>query len=454
MNPQNKYLKYKYKYLNLKNLYGGMIDNDGTNVEILVKNVITGQIIDRFNAPQNQDHTFNSTIIQDIFRDKNYGYDYVIMIENRRIYSNLYRLELEEFINIPLNTLSIVRIIFTDTGDNNILFDINENLYDSNDIERYQLLENEDFLLFLKHRKYYDHRPFYIRTAEDEVMVQSALKNKPEWQNNKIVASNVVKLYPKLFKHISADLKADYEFIISIFVSCDDCGIIFDLVSENIKHQLGADKNIMSIILKSNGSALEFASDEIKNDKQLILIAFRQNYSNLRFALPNIKKNKEFIIQLINQNWKAFKFSNLQDDIDVITAAMNISVYAFEFISSRLRSDKSFVLGLMNKYKIQLASRLYTSVYHYMVPILRIFNFLSPALKSDKDIILQIVPMTINVMSYINPILENDPDVKKLVEIAMKNRGDDISNTDADLSDVKLYRTEVPNRELTEFREI
>ena len=47
------------------------------------------------------------------------------------------------------------------------------------------------------------------------------------------------------------------------------------------------------VAVAQNGSALQYASDELKNDKEIVMAAVAQNGSALQYASDELKKDQE-----------------------------------------------------------------------------------------------------------------------------------------------------------------
>ncbi len=75
------------------------------------------------------------------------------------------------------------------------------------------------------------------------------------------------------------------------------------------------------IAVQQNGSALQYASDELKNDKEVVMIAVQQNGSALYYASDKLKSDKEAVLAATVNNVNAcFYFSLLEgyQDFDEI----------------------------------------------------------------------------------------------------------------------------------------
>jgi hypothetical protein len=59
-------------------------------------------------------------------------------------------------------------------------------------------------------------------------------------------------------------------------------------------------KQIVLTAVSYFGSALEFASDELKNDKEVVLVAVSNNGYSLQYASYNLKNDKDIILTAIS----------------------------------------------------------------------------------------------------------------------------------------------------------
>jgi hypothetical protein len=74
-------------------------------------------------------------------------------------------------------------------------------------------------------------------------------------------------------------------------------GSALEFASDNIKN----DKSIVIEAVNNDGNSLEFASDDIKNDKSIVLIAMNQDVHSFRYASDNIKKDQELFSTYIKE---------------------------------------------------------------------------------------------------------------------------------------------------------
>jgi hypothetical protein len=58
--------------------------------------------------------------------------------------------------------------------------------------------------------------------------------------------------------------------------------------------------------VKSKGSALRYASPELRDDEEVVRNAVMKDSSSIQYASPRLRSNKEFICSLIDQGIELF----------------------------------------------------------------------------------------------------------------------------------------------------
>lgn len=85
--------------------------------------------------------------------------------------------------------------------------------------------------------------------------------------------------------------------------------ILAPLALEYLSKEFQNDKDIVSEAVKICGYALEYASETLKNDKDIVLL----NGMSLKFASDKLKKDKKFVSKVLKDSPIAsiFKYQHL-----------------------------------------------------------------------------------------------------------------------------------------------
>ena len=67
-----------------------------------------------------------------------------------------------------------------------------------------------------------------------------------------------------------------------------------------------AKKDVVITAVKSKGSALRYASPELRDDEEVVRNAVMKDSSSIQYASPRLRSNKEFICSLIDQGIELF----------------------------------------------------------------------------------------------------------------------------------------------------
>jgi len=155
-------------------------------------------------------------------------------------------------------------------------------------------------------------------------------------------------------------------------------------------------KEIVSIAVRNNGLALEYASKEFKEDKDVVLAAVRSDARAISYSCNvAIQQNKEVIKSILISEGGGHMFNFLapefKKDKDVALAAVSSVGKSLKFMHS-FRFDREVVLAAVKQHGSSLA-------------------FASNGLKKDKGIVLQAVMQNGWAIEFVDPALRKDIDV-------------------------------------------
>jgi len=149
-----------------------------------------------------------------------------------------------------------------------------------------------------------------------------------------------------IFNFVSERLKDNKEFVLKLAESYniledvsdslkDDEDVVFSCVASSHRLRIDNNFNLASERLKNNKefvlklakffSILKDVSETLKHDKDVVLACFKTYYHQFKDASTRLKNNKDFIMELITKQCGVYQYisMNLQNDIDVIRAALN-----------------------------------------------------------------------------------------------------------------------------------
>jgi predicted patatin/cPLA2 family phospholipase len=122
---------------------------------------------------------------------------------------------------------------------------------------------------------------------------------------------------------------------------------------------------------KYENSILQFVNEDLQNDKDIVFAAVIQNGVALRFASKELRNNKEVVLAAVkNEGWALTYVSDeLRNDEDVVVAAVTRHGYMLEHVSEELKNDEYFL------YKVDCTSKI---IHHSCI-----FKFLSERIQEE-----------------------------------------------------------------------
>lgn len=129
--------------------------------------------------------------------------------------------------------------------------------------------------------------------------------------------------------------------------------IIFKLQNEN-------KKKFVSEYLKTNGMALEYINQTLKNDQEIVMTAIEQNPLAIQYADETIRKNENIVKLCIKKNAQTIKFvhDDLMNDINFIEKMIHENVEIIMYFDEKLKQKpevSSIVFELVQHKKLDKA---------------------------------------------------------------------------------------------------
>lgn len=188
----------------------------------------------------------------------------------------------------------------------------------------------------------------------------------------------------------------------------DDDNFNYSLFFVNNHHLLNekdrvfyTDYNLVYHLVKNDWFNLMYVDPNLNNYSNIIRLALEQDGMALQFV-PIEKRTKKTVLLAVRQNGNALMFAphELQDDDEVVSAAVAQDPYAIKLASDRLKGDKKLVLSVVSKNGFALSC-------------------VSQALRTDEDVIttavgnqkkaeIYAIKKPTNV-GYVHPFLNNQP---------------------------------------------
>ncbi|CAK9115393.1 unnamed protein product [Durusdinium trenchii] len=143
-----------------------------------------------------------------------------------------------------------------------------------------------------------------------------------------------------------------------------------------------------------NGLALQFASKELQNDKEVMLAAVQQKGLALAFASEELQSDKDIVLAAARQDCNAVLFASeeLQNDKDVVLTAVQQNGYALRFAPLKLKNDEDIVLAAVQQRGLAL-------------------KFASEDLKQNKAAVLAAVQQAGFAVQFASRELQNNKEV-------------------------------------------
>lgn len=188
------------------------------------------------------------------------------------------------------------------------------------------LKQNEDFNIeAIKHNK------SVINYVLDE------FKNNREFMLKLIIETKL----GSLIEYSSKEIRDDREIVIQAV----SCPIQYGKGAyQYISERLRKDKELFLLALKHDDVILEYASKEIKADKEIIIRVVENNPYDFQHAAQHLKEDKDLILKIMNQRGDVLMhISNFNNDKDVVLAAINNYPYAFKYVSDEFKNSKEMV---------------------------------------------------------------------------------------------------------------
>lgn len=203
------------------------------------------------------------------------------------------------------------------------------------------------------------------------------------------------------------------------------CSAIIEMFPKNY--------SVTIAVLKSRGSLIGLVSEEFRDDENIVMTALKSHPLALRYASNRIRC-KESIVSLVlsrygTQNSIVLESAGdkIVDNFDFMLNALKLNPLHYQFISARLRRDKTFTLAalrqgfIVNEYDRDFMFRDDKEVVKAMVQNEgQQLGFVKLEFTDDEDIVKAALKKTGIALKYVSKRLRSN---KSIVMIAVQNDG-------------------------------
>ncbi len=228
---------------------------------------------------------------------------------------------------------------------------------------------------------------------------------------------------------------------------------IFESVEEAIK------------MVKKNGILLLFADEEMQDNKEIVLAAVSDSANAIEFASDRLKSDREVVLAAAGAfKSRLFEFisKDYKDDKEFMLNAVSSNGRNLQYASNSLRDDKDVVLAAVSEdgEALQYASDSLRDDKDIVLAAVskkgEALRYASNSLRDDKDIVLAAVSKKGEALRYASDSLKND----KEVILSYINNGGDITSIWDDIGDlvkdpdIVNYETFMPHMRFFTYSDI
>lgn len=180
------------------------------------------------------------------------------------------------------------------------------------------------------------------------------------------------------------------------------------LLYNHFSPEIWANREVVLLAVKNNGSALQFAHDDLKKDQDVVMHACLEQNGAFKYASDELKQDRSFVLKLVSQAGKSLKHAapELQKDVEILAAAATHTSKALnaDHHTNSVKADKFPYWMYKNK--------------NAMLAIVSRDGFmLSKAefepLSDDRDVVMAAVKQNGNALAYASNRLKADREVVK-----------------------------------------
>jgi hypothetical protein len=213
-------------------------------------------------------------------------------------------------------------------------------------------------------------------------------------------------------QYASEDLKSNKDIVL---IAVQSNGLALSFASENLQN----DKQVVLPAVQRYGLALEYASDDLKSDKEVVLAAVQGYGQALEFASFDLKNDKDVVLAAVKQKGRSLSYASdaLRNEPEVVLAAVREAGQALYYASDYMKCNKEVLLAAVKQdgWALCFASEVLKNDRKVVLAAVQKYgkslNYASDDLKSDKRIVLAAVKQDGEALQYASEALKIDPEV-------------------------------------------
>ena len=166
-----------------------------------------------------------------------------------------------------------------------------------------------------------------------------------EYQNkNKELIKQIISSDGLALQFASDELRNDEEVVLEAVIKD---GLALQFASGELRNNI----KVVLEAVKKDGLALQFASDELRNDEEVVLEAVIKDGLALQFASGELRNNIKVVLEAVKKDGLALQFASdeLRNDEEVVLEAVKKDGLALQFASDELRNNRKVILEAVKK---------------------------------------------------------------------------------------------------------
>eukprot|EP00928_Gymnodinium_smaydae_P056324 TRINITY_DN39720_c0_g1_i1.p1 TRINITY_DN39720_c0_g1~~TRINITY_DN39720_c0_g1_i1.p1 ORF type:complete len:544 (-),score=132.02 TRINITY_DN39720_c0_g1_i1:17-1648(-) len=229
-------------------------------------------------------------------------------------------------------------------------------------------------------------------------------------------------------QHASESLRNDREFVLRAVAKNGDA-------LQFAAQEFWSDRAVLLSAVRTSASALALAPTSLQADREVVMAAvraYRDGADALSWASPALRADREVVRQALRCSGKALRFvsDSLRADRELVLLAISKSSQAFQYAAEELRGDRAFVLEAVRSglgcEALSFASAEVRGDASVVREAMRssysvAFAYAAPALLADRGFVLDAVQRSGLLLSYADPQLRAD---REVVLSAVRNHGE------------------------------
>jgi|GEM_PF-1548574 len=223
-----------------------------------------------------------------------------------------------------------------------------------------------------------------------------------KWVANKDFMLAAVQQDGSALEYASEELKADREVVLALV---QKYGRALKYASEELK----ADREVVMAAVQQHGGALEYASEELKADKEVVLVAVASDLFVIELASKAFRADREVVLKAVKKNGQALRYvtEELRSDREVLLEAVKTAGWVLEYASKELRADREIVLAAVKNHgrAIEYASEELYNDREVMMEAVKndgvALEFASKHIRDDKEFLIEAIKYNSKVLNCV-----------------------------------------------------